>query len=101
METVQWRDYLGNALRYWEPRRILYNLLLACIVVFHFVRELPGARSLRVGLGILSITNSSARRIQSPPSIPPSPASINLPILACPTACSFQLPTPHFLFRAA
>jgi hypothetical protein len=33
METVQWRDYLGNAIRYWEPRRILYNLLLAAIVV--------------------------------------------------------------------
>lgn len=29
METIQLRDYLGNAIRYWEPRRILYNLLLA------------------------------------------------------------------------
>src|SRR5271167_3448443 len=37
METIQWRDYLGNAIRYWEPRRILYNLLLAAIVVIHFV----------------------------------------------------------------
>jgi hypothetical protein len=21
METIQWRDYLGNAIRYWEPAR--------------------------------------------------------------------------------
>ncbi len=45
METIQWRDYLGNAIRYWEPRRILYNLLLAVIVVFHFVRGLPFSRT--------------------------------------------------------
>ena len=45
METVQWRDCLGNAIRYWEPRRVLYNLLLIGIVVFHFVRALPASRS--------------------------------------------------------
>ena len=45
METIQWRDYLGNAIRYWEPRRILYNLLLAAIVVIHFVKGLPLSKS--------------------------------------------------------
>lgn len=45
METVQWRDYLGNAIRYWEPQRILYNLLLAAIVVIHFVKELPFSKT--------------------------------------------------------
>jgi hypothetical protein len=45
METMQWRDYLGNAIRYWEPRRILYNLLLAAIVVVHFVRGLPFSKT--------------------------------------------------------
>jgi hypothetical protein len=45
VETVQWRDYLGNAIRYWEPRRILYNLLLAAIVVIHFAKGLPFSRS--------------------------------------------------------
>jgi hypothetical protein len=45
METVQWRDYLSNAIRYWEPRRILYNLLLAAIVVIHFVRGLPFSKT--------------------------------------------------------
>jgi hypothetical protein len=45
METNQWRDYLSNAIRYWEPRRILYNLLLVVIVVFHFVQGLPFSKS--------------------------------------------------------
>lgn len=27
------RDILGNAIRYWEPRRIVYNLALAAVVV--------------------------------------------------------------------
>lgn len=45
MEPVQWRDCLGNAIRYWEPRRILYNLLLAVIVVVHFVIGLPFSRT--------------------------------------------------------
>jgi hypothetical protein len=45
VETIQWRDYLGNAIRYWEPRRILYNLLLAAVVVIHFVKELPFSRT--------------------------------------------------------
>jgi len=44
MET-QWRDYFSNAIRYWEPRRNLYNLLLAAVVVVHFVRELPFSKT--------------------------------------------------------
>jgi hypothetical protein len=45
METAQWRDYLGDAIRYWEPRRILYNLLLAVVVVIHFVKGLPFSKT--------------------------------------------------------
>jgi len=45
METAQWRDYLADAIRYWEPRRILYNLLLAAIVAIHFVKGLPLSKS--------------------------------------------------------
>jgi len=45
MESIQWRDYLANSIRYWEPRRILYNLLLAVIVIVHFVRGLPTSRA--------------------------------------------------------
>jgi hypothetical protein len=44
MEALQWRDYLGNSIRYWEPRRILYNLLLGLIVLIHFVKGFPASR---------------------------------------------------------
>ena len=44
METALWRDYLSAAIRYWEPRRILYNLGLAVVVVFHIVRGWPSSR---------------------------------------------------------
>src|SRR5712692_3901229 len=33
MEPIRGREFLSNAIRYWEPRRILYNLVLAVIVV--------------------------------------------------------------------
>ena len=45
METIQWREFLSNAIRYLEPRRIVYNLVLAVIVVVHFVHGLPFSKS--------------------------------------------------------
>ena len=36
MENIQWRECLANSIRYREPRRIAYNLLLAVIVILHF-----------------------------------------------------------------
>ena len=29
-------DLVADALRYWEPRRILYNLTLGLVVIAHF-----------------------------------------------------------------
>jgi hypothetical protein len=46
MDGVVVREYLTDAIRYWEPRRILYNLVLTAIFIFHFVRALPGAKAL-------------------------------------------------------
>jgi hypothetical protein len=37
-------DLAADALRYWEPRRLLYNLVLAAVVVIHFVAAWPGSR---------------------------------------------------------
>lgn len=31
------RQYIGEAIRFWEPRRILYNLVLTAVTVFWFV----------------------------------------------------------------
>jgi hypothetical protein len=32
-----WRSILTNALRYWEPRRLIYNGVLAIIVLLHWL----------------------------------------------------------------
>jgi hypothetical protein len=38
------RDAVSDALRYWEPRRIAYNLVLALIVVAYFAVNWPQSR---------------------------------------------------------
>ena len=43
--TPAWREAATDALRYWERRRILYNVVLALVVVGHFLAALPGART--------------------------------------------------------
>jgi hypothetical protein len=44
MSDVSLRDTLGNAIRYWEVRRIAYNAVLAVIVVTFFLVYLPQSR---------------------------------------------------------
>lgn len=41
METATIREWATDAIRFWEPRRILYNLILAAIVIAYFVVGLP------------------------------------------------------------
>ena len=36
--------YVADGLRYWEPRRLLYNGALALVVLTHFFLALPGSR---------------------------------------------------------
>jgi len=36
--------YAANALRYWEPRRLVYNVVLASVVAAHVVLAWPGSR---------------------------------------------------------
>jgi len=51
---VSVRVALSQAIRYWEPRRILYNALLLIEVVVVFVVNLPASRShFDVNLGLL------------------------------------------------
>jgi hypothetical protein len=33
--------YVASGLRYWEPRRLIYNLVLVLVVAGHFVAALP------------------------------------------------------------
>lgn len=47
--TVQ--QALSDALRYWEPRRILYNVALTLVVAAVFLANLPASRS-QLGLNL-------------------------------------------------
>lgn len=49
MNSSEFRDYFTDAIRFWEPRRIIYNLALAGIVVAYFIAGYPASK------GVLSI----------------------------------------------
>ncbi len=38
-------ELASDALRYWEPRRLLYNLALLAVVILHFYASWPDSRS--------------------------------------------------------
>ena len=44
MSQITARDALSEAVRYWEPRRILYNCVLLIVVIAVFCANLPKAR---------------------------------------------------------
>ena len=44
MNDASFRDILGNAIRYWEFRRIGYNVVLGAVVLLFFVLGLPSSR---------------------------------------------------------
>lgn len=41
METLEVRDTVSNAIRYWERGRMLYNLILMLVVVLVFLVQWP------------------------------------------------------------
>jgi hypothetical protein len=43
-EHLTFRDALTSALRYWEPRRLIYNLALLLVVAGAFVAGLPTSK---------------------------------------------------------
>jgi len=45
-EHPGFRELASDALRYWEPRRLLYNLALLVVVLVHFITAWPGSRTL-------------------------------------------------------
>jgi hypothetical protein len=46
METLTFRESLAGAIRYWEPRRLIYNAVLAAIVLIYFGINYPATKSL-------------------------------------------------------
>ena len=52
--------YVADGLRYWEPRRLIYNGVLALVVLTHFVAAWPASRTklsfdLVLGLFLLAV----------------------------------------------
>ena len=50
MESPTFREAITDAIRYWEPRRLLYNALLAGIVLFYLLYSLKTNPSLKESL---------------------------------------------------
>jgi hypothetical protein len=40
------RDYVTDAIKFWERWRIVYNLALAAIVIIHFVAAYPASKTM-------------------------------------------------------
>ena len=45
MDGPTLRDYATEAIRYWEPRRLFYNVLLVVVVAMTFWLNLPSSRA--------------------------------------------------------
>ena len=45
MDSQPLRESLTAAIRYWEPRRLLYNLALAIVVLGHFGMNYPASKT--------------------------------------------------------
>ena len=45
MTEIAARDALSDAIRYWEPRRILYNAVLLLVVAVTYWSNLPASRT--------------------------------------------------------
>src|ERR1700680_438418 len=43
MDALNFRETATDAIRYWEPRRVVYNLILAVIVLTYFCLNYPGS----------------------------------------------------------
>jgi hypothetical protein len=49
------RELTTDALSYWEPRRLVYNLLLAAVVLAHFFAAWPASKSAVTFDGVLGL----------------------------------------------
>ncbi|HKA34090.1 MAG TPA: hypothetical protein VKH64_12800, partial [Candidatus Binatia bacterium] len=53
--SSQIREMTTDALSYWEVRRLFYNLILAVIVVAHFIEAYPVSRETITVNGMLGL----------------------------------------------
>jgi hypothetical protein len=60
MERSELREYVTDAIKFWEPWRIVYNLALAAVVITYFALAYPVSKSaitldLCLGLFLLAV----------------------------------------------
>jgi hypothetical protein len=56
MNALPIRETLTDSIKYWEPRRLVYNIVLGAIVLTYFGLNYPGSKALLFSLnGILFI----------------------------------------------
>ena len=65
MNGADFREYFNDAIRFWEPRRVLYNLALAIIVVAYFFAGYPSSKAVlsidfALGLFMLAVVANIA-----------------------------------------
>jgi len=65
MDTKSLRDSATNAIRFWEPRRLLYNAALAAIVLLYFAIGYPASKAalsadLALGVFLLAVVANVA-----------------------------------------
>jgi hypothetical protein len=53
VESLSIRDYVTSAIRYWEPRRVLYNIILAGVVGIYFWIGWPDSKHVLTADSIL------------------------------------------------
>jgi hypothetical protein len=59
------RDYFTDAIKFWEPRRVIYNLAPAAVVIIYFVTGYPSSKSVLsadfvLGLFLLAVAANIA-----------------------------------------
>ncbi len=45
MDTPTLRESVSDAMRFWEPRRLLYNAILSVMVLFYFFKAYPASKA--------------------------------------------------------
>ncbi len=45
MNSSELREYFTDAIRFWEPRRVIYNIVLAAIVIAYFAVGYPSSKT--------------------------------------------------------
>jgi len=65
MNSAELREYFTDAIRFWEPRRLIYNVVLAAIVIAYFAVGYPSSKTLlsidfALGLFLLAVAANVA-----------------------------------------